>query len=31
MKKKVKGMIIMTIVASLLGGCSLGETKIDYE
>ncbi|PGN49251.1 DUF3952 domain-containing protein [Bacillus cereus] len=24
-------MIIMTIVAFLLGGCSLGETKIDYE
>ncbi|MGG0650951.1 DUF3952 domain-containing protein [Bacillus mycoides] len=31
MKKKAKGMIIITIVASLLGGCSLGETKIDYE
>ncbi|MFD0770370.1 DUF3952 domain-containing protein [Bacillus sp. CGMCC 1.60114] len=31
MKKKVKGMIIMTIVAALLGGCGLGETKINYE
>ncbi|PJN52119.1 DUF3952 domain-containing protein [Bacillus mycoides] len=30
-KKKVKWMIIMTIVASLLGGCSFGETKIEYE
>ncbi|EJR98176.1 hypothetical protein IKO_05487 [Bacillus cereus VDM034] len=30
-KKKVKGMLVMMIVASLLGGCSLGETKIDYE
>ncbi|MED0993358.1 DUF3952 domain-containing protein [Bacillus nitratireducens] len=30
-KKKVKGMLIMTIVASLLGGCSFGETKIEYE
>ncbi|MDM5188345.1 DUF3952 domain-containing protein [Bacillus sp. DX4.1] len=36
-KKKVKGMIIMTIVASLLGGCgsskpeALKGTKIEYE
>ncbi|EJS45725.1 hypothetical protein ICG_05960 [Bacillus cereus BAG1X1-3] len=30
-KKKVKGMLIMTIVAFLLGGCSFGETKIEYE
>ena len=30
-KKKVKGMIVMTIVAGLLGGCSLFETKIQYE
>ncbi len=31
LKKKVKGMIIMTIVAGLFSGCSFGETKIDYE
>ncbi|HDR4571458.1 DUF3952 domain-containing protein [Bacillus cytotoxicus] len=30
-KKKVQGMIVMTIVAGLLGGCSLFETKIQYE
>ncbi len=36
-KKKVKGMIVMTIVVSLLGGCgsskpeALKGTKIEYE
>src|SRR6476620_410117 len=31
LKKKVKMMIVMTIVAGLLSGCSFGETKIEYE
>ncbi|PEP76559.1 DUF3952 domain-containing protein [Bacillus pseudomycoides] len=31
LKKKVKMMIVMTIVASLFSGCSFGETKIEYE
>ncbi|MFI8708231.1 DUF3952 domain-containing protein [Bacillus sp. NPDC077411] len=31
MKKKVKVLLVMTIVATLLGGCSLGGTKIEYE
>lgn len=31
MKKKVKVLLVITIVATLLGGCSLGGTKIEYE
>ena len=31
LKKKVKMMIVMSIVASLLSGCGFGETKIEYE
>ncbi|MDR4189452.1 DUF3952 domain-containing protein [Bacillus pseudomycoides] len=31
LKKKAKVMIVMTIVAGLLSGCSFGETKIEYE
>ncbi|MEI4803205.1 DUF3952 domain-containing protein [Bacillus sp. FJAT-51639] len=31
MNKKVKVLLVMAIVATLLGGCSLGETKIKYE
>jgi len=30
-KKKVKAILVMTITATLLGGCSLGGTKIEYE
>ncbi|MEI4803214.1 DUF3952 domain-containing protein [Bacillus sp. FJAT-51639] len=31
MKKKAKVLLVITIVATLLGGCSLGGTKIEYE
>ena len=31
LKKKAKMMIVLSIVASLLSGCGLGETKIEYE
>ncbi|PEP48281.1 hypothetical protein CN557_29185 [Bacillus wiedmannii] len=31
LKKKSKMMIVLSIVASLLSGCGLGETKIEYE
>ncbi|MDM5188389.1 DUF3952 domain-containing protein [Bacillus sp. DX4.1] len=31
LKKKANGMIVMTILATLFGGCSFGETKIEYE
>ncbi|PGZ99159.1 hypothetical protein COE51_10020 [Bacillus pseudomycoides] len=30
-KRNARVMLVMTIVATLLGGCALGEMKIDYE
>ncbi|UYO22181.1 DUF3952 domain-containing protein [Bacillus sp. 41-22] len=31
LKKKAKMMIVLSVVASILSGCSFGETKIEYE
>ena len=31
LKKKVKVMIVVSIVASLLSGCGFGEKQIDYK